>query len=402
MASMFMMTLLVAVLGQAAPDRGQTGDDVGARLERPAYDPQATTRAINFWKKRAERDGKIALGWSELARAYLARHHQTGSLEDARSAEDAARRALRLHANPGVLIILGRSLLAQHRFPEALEVAERAARADRMANALLCDVLIEFGQLDRARVAFSTYPGTDPLDRIALEARMLEAQGDVEALIDRQRELRDLADRMPQLPAELAAWYHVRLGHTLIDHGRLAEGRAACEAALKIIPGEHAALVGLAEAAAAEGRWAEVLRLAEPAARNAPADFEAVHLIARAHSALGRPAEADQAFARLKAMVESGPRIYDRLYACACADANRDLDTALTCARADLALRGDAGAYQTLALVLDRLGKRDEALAAIGTARSLDPRDPDILKTDREIRARHAGRVGEPSNESPR
>src|SRR5262249_30436297 len=152
------------------------------------------------------------------------------------------------HAASGTLVILGRALLSQHRFPEALEVAQRAATVEPSANALLCDVLVELGRLDEARVAFSKFPGTDPLDRIALEARMLEAQGDSGALIARLREWSDLADHMPQLPAELAAWYHVRLGHTLIDRGRLAEGRAACRAALGIVPGEHAALVGLAEA----------------------------------------------------------------------------------------------------------------------------------------------------------
>ena len=105
---------------------------------------------MEFWRKRAERDGKVAQGWAELARAYLARHHQSGSLDDARRAEESARRAMALGGGAGVQVILGRALLSQHRFPEALAVAERAARGDGLANALLCDVLIELGRLDRA------------------------------------------------------------------------------------------------------------------------------------------------------------------------------------------------------------------------------------------------------------
>jgi tetratricopeptide (TPR) repeat protein len=393
--SAFIAVLLIgSALGQPTTRPLDAEDeDVGARLERPAYDPQATTKAIDFWNKRTERDVKIGLGWTELARAYLARHHQTGSLDDAKGAEEAARHALSLRAGSGTLVILGRALLAQHRFPEALEVAERAARVDRSANALLSDVLVELGHLDRARIAFSDYPGTDPLDRIALEARMLEAQGDSDALIDRLRELRDLADRMPQLPAELAAWYHVRLGHALIDRGRLSEGRDACRSALDIVPGEHAALVGMAEAEAAEGHWAEALRFAQEAARNAPADFQAVHLAARAQAALGRSAQADDAFARLKAMVRGSPRIYDRLYARACDDANRDLESALACAEADLALRQDAQGYETLALVLDRLGKYDRARTAIEKARALDPENPHIRRQAGEILGRSTRRV---------
>src|SRR5262249_52683722 len=161
---------------------------------------------------------------------------------------------------------------------------------------------------------------------------------DSEALFDRLRELCNLADQMPQLPPGLASWYHVRLGHALIDRGKFSEGICACKAALKIVPKEHGALLGLAEAAAAQGRWTEALALADEAAREAPADFEAVHLIARAQASLGRAAESEAAFTRLKAMVESSPRIYDRLYARACVQANRDLETALARAEADLKL----------------------------------------------------------------
>jgi tetratricopeptide (TPR) repeat protein len=370
--------LLVSLTLGQTPAPGQAEGDIGARLERPAYDPLATSKTIEFWKKRTERDSAIALAWTELARAYLARHQQTGSLDDAVQAESAARRSSELHPEPGTLIILGRSLLSQHRFPEALSVAERAVQNDPAANALLCDVLIELGQLDRARLAFSNCPKTDPLDRIALEARMLEAQGDSEALIDRLRELCNLADQMPQLPPGLASWYHVRLGHALIDRGKLSEGIAACKAALAIVPKEHGALLGLAEAAAAQGRWADALALADEGAREAPADFEAVHFIARAQAALGRIVESEAAFTRLKSMVESSPRIYDRLYARACVQANRDLETALARAEADLKLRQDAQAYETLALVLERLGRHDQARNAIKTAIALDPRISDI------------------------
>src|SRR5262249_51162582 len=86
----FVSILLIgASPGQPASGPGEADEDIGARLERPAYDPQGTTKAIDFWRKRVERDGGVALGWTELARACLARHHQTGSLDDAVQAECA-------------------------------------------------------------------------------------------------------------------------------------------------------------------------------------------------------------------------------------------------------------------------------------------------------------------------
>src|SRR5262249_25726635 len=90
-------------LGQTAA-RGPAEEDIGARLQRPAYDPLATSKTIEFWKKRTDRDSAVALGWTELGRAYLARHQQTGSLDDAVRAEAAARRSSDLHPEPGTLI----------------------------------------------------------------------------------------------------------------------------------------------------------------------------------------------------------------------------------------------------------------------------------------------------------
>jgi Flp pilus assembly protein TadD len=354
--------------------------DVDATLERPPYDPTLTTKIIAFWRRRTDRDPKIALGWTQLAGAYLARHQQTGELEEAREAEKAARRAIELHPDPGTMIVLGRALLSQHRFPEALEVAERAARADRAASGLLVDVLIELGELVRAQAIGKGLSISDPLDRLALEARLLEAQGDDEELLSRLRGLRNHARRMPQIPAGLAAWYHVRLGHALIDRGKLDEGRACCQEALGLVPGEHAALVGLAEAACLQGQWSEGLRLAEEACRSAPADFEAIHLKAKALRKLGRTGEADQEFTRLRALVQRSPRIYDRLYARVCVEENKDLEEALLRAKADIALRKDAMAYDTLALVLNSLGSTEAAQSTIETALKLDSSHPLIRR----------------------
>ena len=91
----------------------------------------------------------------ELAGAYLARHRETGDIEDAVRAEQAARRRSRLQArgNSAALTRLARSLLAQHRFPEALEVADRAAAIDPDARLLVADVELELGHDARGPAA---------------------------------------------------------------------------------------------------------------------------------------------------------------------------------------------------------------------------------------------------------
>lgn len=380
---MTFVLLLAAAIGPAGQSPADDGlaREVGAKLQRPAYDPTRTTKAIAFWKSRTDRDPAGGQGWAHLASAYLARHHETGAIVEAIEAEKAARKALTLGPNPSIMIVLGRALLSQHRFPDALEVAEKAAQLDPNANRLLCDVQIELGEMEKARVAASRIPiDTDPLDRVALEARLLEAESNDEVLIARLTELRDMADALPQLPHELASWYRVRLGHALIDRGRLSEGRACCRAALAIVPKDARALVGLAEAEAAEGNWASALDFARQAHEAAPTDFEALEMIAVTNRRLGKTEESDRAFEKLRALVESAPRIYDRHYARSCAENDRDLEEGLSRAEADLGLRKDPMAYDTLAMVLSKLGKPNEAKEAIDLAVKADPNHPEIRK----------------------
>jgi Flp pilus assembly protein TadD len=379
-----------------APIAVREDKDVAPRMERPPHDPARSSKTVAFWRRRVERDPSGARAWTELAAAHLARHHESGSLAEAVEAEKVARKAVELRAGAAAMTILGRALLSQHRFPEALAVAEKAVRVDPSANKLLCDVLVERGEMDKARVAFTRVPAdTDPLDRLALEARMYEAEGRDDALLATLRELRDLADALPQLPHELAAWYHVRLGHALIDRGHRDQGRESCRAALAIVPSDPRALVGLAEAEAAEGRWEEALKLASEASAVAPGDFEALQMVAVAHRRLGHADQSERAFDRLRKLADSAPRVYDRHYARSCAEHNRDLVEGLRRAEADLALRRDALAYDTLALVLHRLGRDEEAHTAIELALKVDPNHPEVRKHADEIaRARRPAEVG--------
>ena len=50
------------------------------------------------------------------------------------------------------------------------------------------------------------------------------ADGDLDRSLRLLREASRQADELTDLPAETVAWFHVMIGHTLIDRGRLDEG----------------------------------------------------------------------------------------------------------------------------------------------------------------------------------
>ena len=334
---------------------GQGKDRPPAISDREAYDPGLVDRTVAFWKARAERDPQGALELRELAGALLARHREVGEIADAVKAEDAARRSLAIlpRNNDVALTRLARALLAQHRFPEALEVARFAAEYDPQALRLVADVLLELGDYDAAQRALADSPrGLDDPNFLAIRARLDAIDGSPKATLRSLEEARRLAEERPDLPAENIAWYRSMIGHALVDSGRLEEGEREFLGALEVFPRDYRAMTGLAETNAWRGKWKDAINWGEKAIALAPQNPDALRLVGDAHAALGRQSEADRHYRLLEALAHSFPRIYDRQWAMFCADNGRDLDEALALARKDLELRKDVHAYETLRLGL--------------------------------------------------
>jgi tetratricopeptide (TPR) repeat protein len=356
---------------QRAYASGPEIEPAAGQVRRSPYDPSAAQRKVKFWEGRVAKQPDRFLDQRELAAAYLARQRETGDLQDAVLAEKAARRSLELqpNRNAGALNRLARSLLGQHRFPEALEIAKRAAVIDSNAVLLIADIEWELGNHDAARQAFAS-ASVDPeeLTALVMRARFAEAAGDRRRAIRLMRAAAEDADELADLPAESAAWYHAMLGHTLIDHGRLDEGVSECRTALAIFPRDYRALTGLAEAAAFRGEWDEVIPWCGKAIDVSAQNPEVFKLMADALAAKGDQTGFETQHQRFKQLAHSFPRIYDRHWALFCADNGLDLDEAYTLARKDLELRHDMGAYDTLAWVAFKKGLRSEAESAIREA----------------------------------
>ena len=337
------------------------------------YEPGLVDRTIAFWEQQAARDPGGFLELRELAAAYLARQRETGEIADAVRAEDAALRSLKIQRrnNAAAMIRLGRALMAQHRFAEALEVARFAATLDPEASRLVADVQIERGDYDGARKALAASPPTaDDPNYQALRARLEEVEGNVELALRLLREARSLADARPDIPAETVAWYRDMVGHALIDAGRLDEGERACRDALAIFPRDYRAMTGLAEVASWRGDWSAAIEWGEKALAVAPQNPAARKLVGDSHAARGDSEAAERHYKLLGELFRSFPRIYDRHRAQFAAQTGRDFDEALALARADLEVRQDVQGYDTLAWVCLKKGMQAEAEAAMKQALS--------------------------------
>jgi tetratricopeptide (TPR) repeat protein len=364
---------------------------------RMPYDPELISKTVAFWEKQAERDPEGALELRELAGLYLTRQRETGNIDDAVKAEVAARQSLKIlpRNNSDALIKLSRSLLAQHRFPEAIEAARQAVAYDPRASRLLADVQMELGDYDAAEHALAgSSPRADDLNYYALRARLEAINGKPELALRLLRNAQSLAGGRADIPAETVAWYHVTVGHALIESGQLDEGEKACRDALQVFPRDYRAMTGMAEAAAWRGNWRGAIDWGLQAVEVAPQNPTAIKLLADAYAALGQDPEAERQRRRLEELVHSVPRIYDRNWAMFCADNGRDLDEALALARKDLILRRDIHSYDTLAWVCFKKGMLAEAESAIQKALARGTREATLFY--------HAGMIARAGGDSGR
>ena len=349
--------------------------------ERDPYDPRQVEGTVAFWEGRARDDPRGAFARRELAGAYLARQRETGDIRDAVRAEQAARQSLEiLPGNAGALNRLARSLLAQHRFPEVLDLAKQAAAIDPQAHRLIADVSLELGDYDAAERALAEIPDQpEDLNLMALRARVLELNGKPDRALELMQEARRQADGRSDLPHETVAWYHTMVGHALIDSGKLDEGEKACRRALEVFPRDYRAMTGLAEAAAWRGDWEGAIARGREAIAACPQNPEILRLLGDAYAELGKAEEAEEQYRLLKELARSFPRIYDRHWVLFCADTGRELDEALALARKDLELRQDVHAFDTLAWVCFKKGLQREAEATMPKALARGTQDASLF-----------------------
>jgi tetratricopeptide (TPR) repeat protein len=350
----------------------------------PLSDSEVLDLDIEFYKARADRDPTGATDLARLAGLYLQRSRETGDPSDALRAESAARRSLRNREsrNDAAAQVLSASLLAQHRFADALAIARRLR--DRNPDvpslrAAVGEIQMELGQYDSARVSFDSLRGSaHDLSVAPRLARWAEIEGQTGEARWLMRSALKTALATPHLPHEQVAWFWLRNGDLDLRSGRYTQADSEYRAGLAVHPGDYRLLAATAKLAATQHDWHAAIAAGEEAIATS-LDPATLGVLSDAYAAIGDSARSREYARALDVAVLRQPGAYHRAWSLFLLDHQRHVITVYRKVLAELRTRRDVYGYDLLAWALHAQGRDPEARVAMARALSQGTKDAQLF-----------------------
>jgi tetratricopeptide (TPR) repeat protein len=375
--------LAVVVVGIAA-----TGGSLllRARSARPVspmprYTPaQMLDSNIAFYERVARRDptGGMALG--QLALFYMRRARATGDDQDVLRSESAARKSLgnRGAHNTRARQALAASLLSEHRFGDALGVAQDLAGRDASSAAFRAsvgEIQMELGHYDDARASFASVAGnTSDLSVAPRLARWLELEGHPDSAYRLMNaSLLAVVDRR-DVPAEQKAWFWLRLGDLQLRRGRIGEAAIDYQNGLAAHPDDYRLLTATAKLEGARHEWRKAIDFGERAVA-VSFDPATLGVMSDAWAALGDSAKANEYAHAMEIAVSKQATAYHREWSLFLLNHGLRVPEVLAKTQEELRTRQDIYGYDALAWALHASGRDGEARDAMHHALALGTQD---------------------------
>jgi tetratricopeptide (TPR) repeat protein len=353
-------------------------------------EPEVRELDIKYFAERAHRDPTGASDLAMLGALYLSRARETGDPRDVLLAEEVARRSMRNRPqrNGQAAQVLQSSLLAQHRFDEALRLALAAHDAEPENAALLAavgEIQMELGQYDSARVSFAGVKAAlgDPAVAPRL-ARWAEIEGNP----DKARRLLHAAlitvQRLPEVPREQLAWYWLRIGDVELRTGNFTAADSAYRSGLAAHVDDYRLLSAVAHSALLQKKYQRAITFGEKAL-SVTLDPATLGILSDAYAAIGDSAKSAEYAHVLDVVVLKQPGAYHRAWSLFLLDHDRHLATVARKIREEMRTRKDVYAYDLFAWSLHKQGRNREAADAMKIALSQGTQDPQLRYHAREI-----------------
>lgn len=325
----------------------------------------AAARATAFYLGVARADPTSSLAHAKVATLHLQRARASGDHAALLGAEEAARRSLSfVPGGEEALLTLTASLVAQHRFREALDEARRLLATDPRNGAhraLVAEILLELGDYAGARPIFDSLSASEVTMAVAPRiSRWLELTGRADQARRILRGAGVQALRLDHLPREQIAWYYLRMGDLEWRDGRLDRAVRAYTEGLDVVPDDHRLLAALARVELGRRRWDQAIARAEESIA-VVLDPAPIAVLASAHRALGDTSRAAEYDATLDLIALHQPGPFHRALSLYWLDQGRHVPEVLRRAEEELRTRPDPHGHDVVAWALYRSGRTTEA-----------------------------------------
>ena len=386
--------LLVVLILCAASACSQTAfQSVELKRDGPASETDKQIQTLQDHVKEAPGD---YAGYDRLGSAFFQKARETGEIAYYDLAEKTLNKALALApqgfraADP--LVHMALVYMGEHRFSDALAYAQRAigtGSGNLAAFAIEGDAYTDMGDYDEAATAYNTVQSlgraiSSPLALAYMSdsrmAYLYFLRGDSAEAI-RLLKSAIAAALQTNVPRENLAWLYFELGERYFQTGDLGDADLSYRSGIRADPNHYRSLAGLAKVRAAQGKLEESIQLYQRSIAIIPFPVYVAEL-GDVYKKMGRVNEAQQQYDLVEYIGHIGKLdqvLANRELALFYADQEIKLPEALELARRELEVRRDIYTWDTLAWVLFKNGRFQEAAEAIDRALALHTNDSLLL-----------------------
>lgn len=356
-----------------------------------------TDKQILALQDRVHQNPGDYAGYDGLGSAFFQKARETGDIAYYNLAEQTLKKALALApqdfraADP--LVHMALVYMGDHRFSDALAYSQKAIGAgsgNLAAFAIEGDAYTDMGDYDEAAAAYNTLQSlgqravSSPLSLSYMSdsrlAYLCYLHGDsAQAILLMKSAI--AAALQTHVPRENLAWLYFELGERYFQTGDLGNADLSYQAGISADPNHYRSLAGLAKVRSAQGKLEESIQLYQRSIAIIPFPVYVAEL-GDVYEKLGRMNEAQQQYDLVEYIGHLGKLnqvLANRDLALFYADQGIKLPEALNLARNELEVRHDIYTWDTLAWVLYRNGRFQEAATAIDKALALHTIDPLLL-----------------------
>lgn len=347
-------------------------------FERPSPGSvtQKLEQEIAFYQGRLRHDPNGGIDRAFLANAYIKMARATGEISWYLLGEETAKESLvKLpFSNDGALLALARVATAKHDFRDAIRLSQQATPGrDTLAVTVITNLAM--GQLPRARQASDRLVAQNPdLAALTMKGLVDVSQGNDQAAI--QSFQQGLQAEEPE-EAGSSVWARTILGRLYFKRGQLDTAAKLYHECLRVMPQYMPAMLNLAELEVRRGNYRTAEDLYSNIAltsQRSPTVYD--HIVfrgmARVKALQGDSTGAnewrDRAEARLRRDLKAFGHQRELARLLLERGRSQDLTEALSLMRQEVQVRRDAETMDTLAWVLSRMGRWQEAQQAMQEA----------------------------------